>query len=180
MDNGSLKATQTPTLEEQKIIIPTETHLHLDNPKPLPPMPNNLSSINPSQQLLSQIYQIIESDSSIEKCHSQKSLSKMESNGGFKCKCKKTKCLKMYCECFAEGRYTLRIGKFCNDCLCVECQNLLEFENERANAIDEALERDPEVFTPGSKQKKGGCICKKTNCLKKYCECYNSGVLCNE
>lgn len=24
------------------------------------------------------------------------------------------------------------------------------------------------------------CNCKKSNCLKKYCECYNSGVKCSE
>lgn len=26
---------------------------------------------------------------------------------------------------------------------------------------------------------KKGCNCKKTNCLKKYCECYNAGVKCS-
>lgn len=25
-----------------------------------------------------------------------------------------------------------------------------------------------------------GCNCKKTSCLKKYCECFNAGLECNE
>ena len=96
MDNDYVKTTHPSTVEDQKIAIPTETHLNPDNPKVNQTFLIN-PSMNPSQQILSQIYHIIESDSSIEKCHSHKSLSKIESNPGFKCKCKKTKCLKMYC-----------------------------------------------------------------------------------
>lgn len=36
------------------------------------------------------------------------------------CNCKKTKCLKLYCECFAAG-------EFCRpDCKCDGCKNLTE------------------------------------------------------
>lgn len=35
-----------------------------------------------------------------------------------KCSCKKSKCLKMYCECFAKG-------SMCNkECGCLDCSNL--------------------------------------------------------
>ena len=33
-----------------------------------------------------------------------------------KCNCKKSKCLKLYCECFAAGA-------FCDQCSCQNCQN---------------------------------------------------------
>lgn len=67
----------------------------------------------------------------------------------------------------------------CNGCACLDCRNLLEFESERANAIDEALERDPNIFERGQANK-GGCICKKTECVKKYCECFSNGVSCSK
>eukprot|EP00216_Chloropicon_sp_CCMP2111_P005863 CAMPEP_0198240510 /NCGR_PEP_ID=MMETSP1446-20131203/5602_1 /TAXON_ID=1461542 ORGANISM="Unidentified sp, Strain CCMP2111" /NCGR_SAMPLE_ID=MMETSP1446 /ASSEMBLY_ACC=CAM_ASM_001112 /LENGTH=352 /DNA_ID=CAMNT_0043923243 /DNA_START=102 /DNA_END=1157 /DNA_ORIENTATION=- len=37
---------------------------------------------------------------------------------GEKCNCKKSKCLKLYCECFAAGRFCSK------DCLCQNCGNL--------------------------------------------------------
>ena len=33
------------------------------------------------------------------------------------CSCKKSRCLKKYCECFASNRY-------CDGCFCTNCQNL--------------------------------------------------------
>ena len=85
----------------------------------------------------------------------------------------------MYCECFAAGIYQIVIGKLCDGCACTDCNNLLEFEDARASAIDDALCRDPDLFKlPSQRQKKQGCICKKTSCLKKYCECYSSGLPC--
>jgi hypothetical protein len=33
--------------------------------------------------------------------------------------------------------------------------------------------------TPASARHKRGCNCKKSNCLKKYCECYQGGVGCS-
>ena len=97
------------------------------------------------------------------------------------CNCKKSRCLKLYCDCF-------RISKFCDGCNCVDCANNLEHsEGERAKVINQILERNPEAFKPRvmavedttEKSHLSGCHCKKSACLKKYCECFTGGVPCN-
>lgn len=92
----------------------------------------------------------------------------------------------MYCECF-----NLQI--FCNEnCNCCGCGNLEENE-EHQKAVLEALTRNPRAFAQESQkidvvfdlglqlaEVKKGCKCKKTKCLKKYCECYNSKEPCGK
>jgi len=93
------------------------------------------------------------------------------------CNCKRSKCLKLYCDCFALG---LGCGPDCN---CQGCCNT-EGNEERKTVMESILERNPHAFKPkilsatGSHSK--GCHCKKSGCLKKYCECYQSGVLCTD
>jgi hypothetical protein len=50
-------------------------------------------------------------------------------------------CLKLYCDCFANG-------EFCLDCNCKDCHNNLEHEAERSRAIKSSLERNPAAFKP--------------------------------
>lgn len=58
------------------------------------------------------------------------------------CNCKKSKCLKLYCDCFA-------VDGFCGrDCNCTDCYNNLSHQKERQNAINAALERNPNAFKP--------------------------------
>lgn len=55
------------------------------------------------------------------------------------CNCSKSQCLKLYCDCFANG-------EFCQDCTCKDCFNNLENEDERQRAIKMCLERNPNAF----------------------------------
>lgn len=56
------------------------------------------------------------------------------------CNCKKTKCLKLYCDCF-------RINQTCDGCNCVGCHNLEEYAEERNNAILVLMDRNPDPFS---------------------------------
>ncbi|XVE81656.1 hypothetical protein DITRI_Ditri15bG0082600 [Diplodiscus trichospermus] len=110
-----------------------------------------------------------------------------------RCNCKKSKCLKLYCECFAAGVYCIE------PCSCQDCFNKpihedtvlatrkqIESRNPLAFApkVIRTSEPIPEVGddsskTPASARHKRGCNCKKSSCLKKYCECYQGGVGCS-
>lgn len=57
------------------------------------------------------------------------------------CNCKKSNCLKLYCECF-------RSKKYCSGCNCVNCYNIRENEEGREKAMKVTLERNPIAFKP--------------------------------
>mmetsp|Transcript_13570 Transcript_13570/g.19818 ORF Transcript_13570/g.19818 Transcript_13570/m.19818 type:complete len:148 (+) Transcript_13570:44-487(+) len=85
------------------------------------------------------------------------------------CGCRRSKCLKLYCECFAAGN-------FCQNCGCTNCSNRPQQEKKRNQAINETLNRNPQAFySQGT-----SCNCKKSNCRKNYCECYQSNKSCTK
>ncbi|KAG0486356.1 hypothetical protein HPP92_008451 [Vanilla planifolia] len=113
------------------------------------------------------------------------------------CSCKKSRCLKLYCECFAAEQ-------FCNEaCKCNCCSNKASDEDMILANKRRIKNRNPHAFSPkfvhgngepaeiwwpknkllchrqGNEQAstssawhKRGCNCMKSKCQKRYCECY--------
>ena len=80
------------------------------------------------------------------------------------CRCKNSKCLKRYCVCFERG-------DACRDtCECVNCEN----------TKDSAVAKQQRRAAASRKRKvtEGGCTCKKSRCLKRYCDCFRAGIKC--
>ncbi|VDN15556.1 unnamed protein product [Dibothriocephalus latus] len=65
-------------------------------------------------------------------------------------------------------------------------QEMTTYEEERGRAIKMTLERNPMAFHPkigrgeGERKHTKGCNCKRSGCLKNYCECYEAKISCSD
>ena len=100
------------------------------------------------------------------------------------CSCKKSHCLKLYCECFKKLGY-------CQSCSCPNCLNNEKFEEVRQESINHLKCKNKHAFqsvviiennNSSTQVKKHikGCKCVNSSCQKNYCECYQYGLSCTD
>ncbi|XP_063942953.1 protein tesmin/TSO1-like CXC 3 [Daucus carota subsp. sativus] len=72
----------------------------------------------------------------------KRSTGSSDGDGCKRCNCKKTKCLKQYCNCFASGYY-------CSEtCSCQGCFNTPEYQDKVLETRRQIVSRDPLAFAP--------------------------------
>jgi len=90
-----------------------------------------------------------------------------------KCTCSKTGCKKKYCACFSRGKY-------CDGCECKNCENYPKNQlNSQSPSNNFQKNEENEENMENPKTQRVICNCTKSNCMKKYCECFKRGFICN-
>ena len=98
------------------------------------------------------------------------------------CNCKRSRCLKFYCDCISAGR---KCSVLCN---CQDCANDSAHEEERnellqkrgRTEVQEGIFEMIKIAGKWIKRHRLGCGCSRSGCQKEYCECHKNGVKCHE
>jgi len=164
IDTKSIKSTYQPFLRLSSIDL-TEEGKNKDHPLEKRNLINTVTKITDDNQ---------------NDKDSISNVSNLSKASIVKCNCKKSKCLRLHCICFADL-------KMCSPlCNCSGCKNNDSFTDIRDFVIEKTKEINPVAFKPKIKLCKGisvnsrGCKCTRNNCLKKYCECYKSRLSCTK
>ncbi len=98
------------------------------------------------------------------------------------CNCRNSKCLKLYCECFKQQ------GFCSHKCSCTNCFNTAD-QGKAAREL-EACATSPETKPATSEKSKKAekqskenaciCRCRRSNCLKSYCDCFANETSCGD
>ncbi len=101
----------------------------------------------------------------------------MQENEGRRCNCQRSKCLKLYCDCYSSGKY-------CIGCSCENCHNIPAFEEERKAAWSRIEAKNQSGILRGLpsvlvQEGTVGCNCTKSQCQQKYCYCFKKGLRCS-
>ena len=99
------------------------------------------------------------------------------------CTCQMSRCLKLYCQCFSSST-------MCNSgCRCLDCMNTELNDGGRRRTIEAIIATNPGVFSPpptaapppptSATTATPSCTCHRGRCLKLYCQCFSSSVMCN-
>lgn len=87
------------------------------------------------------------------------------------CYCSKTKCVKLYCDCFKAGR-------FCDGlCGCTHCLNKLE-NLDYIKRLRKYNQKNQRVASSSQEVEDFTCSCRKSFCENRYCPCYKSNRGC--
>jgi hypothetical protein len=106
-------------------------------------------------------------------------------NKALSCKCKSSKCLKLYCMCFSAGVFCGSSICKCQDCHNVDGSELLSREpgSHPASCLCTACRdvKSQKMVQLGeiTLASESQCACKNSNCLQLYCLCFQAGSLCN-